>query len=100
MDSIKEMVEKFDSMMVDTWNRYLELHDQLNNYKDKALEEHEVAPVNKILFDIQELFKDLAHGLHFIQQRTQFSMNALQGYTSFIENLKKCGATQVKGDEN
>ena len=94
--SIKKLVDKLDKQLTEDWGIYIDLHNELNKHRGKPIEDTDLPEVNRLLNEIQERFIDLNHAFHFVNYRHQMAINAIHGYTDFIDTIKKAGAEAEK----
>lgn len=100
MKTIETLTHELDTLIVQTWQEYLDLHKELDTHRGKPIDDTNLPEVNRLLKDIQEKFAELYPAYHFIATRHQHVSNATNGYNEFIEALKKGGATQSDPEES
>jgi hypothetical protein len=89
-----DLYNQFETDFVDTFNIYKSMHEKLDTYRGKVLQDEDVEIVNKLLFDIQDIFfNKLYPTFNFVVQRYQFCCKSLEEYELFLEEIKKGGAT-------
>lgn len=97
---LSDKIKELELYLKESFNKYAALHEELNAYKNRPLEQDEVPEVNRILQDIQLQFSNKLYPIyHFIGLYYQSSVNATNEHTNFIESIKKSGATQNKPEE-
>lgn len=92
--SIEKLVKDLDNQINEVYNKYVQLHEELNFHRGKPLDDTNLPEVNRLLKEIQETFALLYPAYYFIAHRYQYAVNAVNSYETFIDQIKKIGATQ------
>jgi hypothetical protein len=92
MTKIEELVGALNEEVTQAWGEYVDLHNELDAFRNKEFDEADKDKVNFLLESIQEKFGELCPAYNFIAQRHQSVVNAVNGYNEFIEIIKKAGA--------
>ena len=82
----------FQKSFSEKWNKYKELHAQLDAYRGKEIGDNYIA-VNKILSEIQDIFYEMYPAMEFMIHNYTLCVSTVNQYKEFIEDLKKEGAT-------
>lgn len=91
----KDITQKFEDMLIKLYEEYTELHRKFDEYRGRKLSDPEVEKANEILFEIQDKFtNDLSPMIRYIAIRYQPSVNTIDDYEKFIEQLKNAGASE------
>lgn len=94
---MQKLVNSFDKEINSLWAMYNSLHEELNKYRGVTLEKKEdIDKVNKLLYDIQDVFYAVHPALYFIAARHPFVLNATNSHNEFIEQIKSSGASEMK----
>ena len=93
--SFKSKYEAFEEEFIALWGEYVKVSDELNLYRGKYLDEN-VEQVNRILSEIQKTFAKIYPALIFIVKRNHDCVKLLSDYDTFINDIKKAGAQEVK----
>jgi septation ring formation regulator EzrA len=89
MTKIKELVTQLDEEINHVYDRYMAHFKELEPYRGRFLEEHEIDSVATILKNIQDTFEELYDALHFIAYRHTFAVKVTHDHQRFIESFKK-----------
>lgn len=97
--TIERLTNKLDKEISSMYTQYGALHEDLNKYRGKPIDDSNIEDANRILRDIQAGFSELFPALNFIATRYQFAVNCTNSYNDFIESLKKAGLKQYDREE-
>lgn len=89
---MRETFELFQEKFIEHWKKYIELNAKLDSYRGKEIGQ-DVEEVNKILFEIQEIFSQLYPALEFMIKNYNLSVTAINEYNTFIEDIKNAGGS-------
>lgn len=93
---LKETFKNFEDDFVDVYNRYQELHSELNQYRGKEIGDHDVGKVNELVGKIQEYYQEMWGTITFVAERHLVLINLVRDFNKFIDDLKKAGATEMR----
>ncbi len=97
---LKQLTADFDMAINEVYAEYTALHEELNKWAGKCLEEEEVPEVNKLLTEVQNRFAELHVALNLILYRHQFAVNVTKEYEKFIATLIEAGAKQTNPERS
>ena len=92
----KEKVAELDAALVLKWDEYIQLDKQLEPLRGLPLEATNLEEANRIIKEMQVVFSEMYPMLFWISQRNESSINAINSYNTFIDSIKRNGATQVE----
>ncbi len=92
--SIDALVKELDEQLMAKWEQYLNLHKELDSHRGKPLDDTNLGEVNRLLKEIQFVFTELYPIFVLVMSRNDLATNAMAGFNTFIESLKKAGALQ------
>jgi len=91
---MSETQKSFEVTFQESWDKYVELHKEFNNYRGQEINDNNIEAINKIIQDIQDSFLDMYTTLYFISVRAESATNAMKDYQKFIDALKAAGAAE------
>lgn len=94
MTKIEKLLKKLDAEIIERYDEYLKLHEELNKHRGKQIDDTDLPTVNDLLKKIQLSFHEIYPAYHFITFRYQSSHTAITEYNNFIESIKTAGAIQ------
>lgn len=94
MENIKNLTMELDTEMNRIYSEYVDLHEELNQYRGKPIGDTNLDEVNRLLKEIQDKFAQLYPVYSFIISRNEYATNAINSYNEFIDLIKKAGAQQ------
>ena len=98
MENITQLSQDLEEAIVSSWNDYIDLHSQFDEYRGRGLTPQEGKELNEIFILIQEKFQELYPALYFIGKRAEFAGNAADGFKKFIDEMEKGGALAKDAD--
>lgn len=98
--SIKELTRALDEEISRAFEEYSKLHEEFNAYRGKILLEEDVKSLTLLFDKIQDKFSELFPAYNFIAKRYDHTNNAVNGYESFINELKKAGMLNESNELN
>jgi hypothetical protein len=97
--SLKIVIESLEAQLNKDYEEYVKLHEALNTHRGKPLDDTNLPEVNRLIKEIQEKFAELYPVYSFIGTRYQQTVNVVNGYNEFIEQLKKAGAASKEAEK-
>lgn len=95
--TIKERVVDLEVHVNETYDTYVQLHEDLKKYAGIEINDENIKEVNALLTDIQDTFLELYPFYHFVNYRYPQGLKITQFHNEFIDNLKKNGAKPTEG---
>ena len=97
--TLDEMVKVIDKKMTDEYQEFVDMHEALNTYRGRILNEQETDSANELLEGIAAKYRDLHPVYYFIAARYQIVVNRAHDYDVFVDSLEKAGILKVEPKE-
>lgn len=94
----KELHEQWAQQYHKHWNRYVQLHKDLDLYRGKEITHENVGAINKIIEAMQLEFEQLWGAVHFIKNWHGQALNILKEHEKFMDDIKAAGGAPVYDD--
>lgn len=91
-----DLYDKFTADFEENYDHYMRLHEKLDKWRGKQLEDADLAEVNPIISEIQDAFIKIYPTINFVMQRYQFCARVYSDYNKFIDQIKSSGAEPVE----
>lgn len=95
----KQLHEQWAKDFHKYWNRYVQLHKDLDLWRGKEITAENVKSINKIIEEMQISFEYLWEPLNFIQNWHAQALNALNEHKKFMDDIKAAGGEPVYDDQ-
>jgi septation ring formation regulator EzrA len=93
--SLSNSFVRFQEEFIKSWNRYVDLHKELDAYRGQAINNTNIDAINKVISDLQDTFTELYTSINFVKERYVLCSEALLEYTKFMDEIKSAGALPV-----
>lgn len=94
----KERHEQWAQEFHKYWNRYVQLHKDLDLFRGKEITHENVGAVNKIIEEMQITYEYLHGPVYFVKNWHAQVMNIITEHQKFMDDIKAAGGAPVYDD--
>jgi hypothetical protein len=93
--ALEKVFQKFELEFNKLWNKYVDLHKELDGYRGIEITEKNVGEINKIVSKLQDCWIELFPVVNWIKVRNDLASHALNEHAKFMDDIKAGGAQPV-----